>query len=425
MIKKDIHFRIAVIGSHLARVSKVISILQNNITQDGNPWCTFHTCTTCSIHVEYVPCVATFDSYQNEDNESIRYLMKIEHFSNSNNSNIHSITGTSNKGSGGSSLATFFDEIATVATVAKDDNNNERTSSSGSSKSSVIRIPGITSFAIGCGIELPNDIEQITSFINTLSSSSSSQSATKTTITIKSIPPNDEFQSMREENIHYKSLSKEEKDYFGLELKTLGPGKMANFVNGIVQDVVNDILNNDNGDYDAGNKNDSEQNNRIENDNQSNSHKNDDDHDDDECPQLHLIQNNPSKPIPTSFTPSTPISIKQYHNNQNKYACKICRSILFAQEDLEYPLHMKSQHHFSKLKMKKSTTTMKCNSLFLNSGSCSGLEWMGDISEKMEGKINCYKCDGKLGVWKWTGCQCSCGKYCMIVFVLFWLHCSC
>lgn len=38
------------------------------------------------------------------------------------------------------------------------------------------------------------------------------------------------------------------------------------------------------------------------------------------------------------------------------------------------------------------------------------LAWMSDISHNIEGKLNCPKCNAKLGSFSWTsGCQCPCG----------------
>jgi hypothetical protein len=36
------------------------------------------------------------------------------------------------------------------------------------------------------------------------------------------------------------------------------------------------------------------------------------------------------------------------------------------------------------------------------------MDWMGDVSA-IEGKLNCPKCSGRVGSWKWNGDQCSCG----------------
>ncbi|KAJ2084763.1 tyrosine protein phosphatase yvh1 [Coemansia sp. S142-1] len=48
-----------------------------------------------------------------------------------------------------------------------------------------------------------------------------------------------------------------------------------------------------------------------------------------------------------------------------------------------------------------------CSSLFVEP-----MEWMDGIRDGLvENKINCPKCDAKLGSYNWSGAQCSCGKW--------------
>ena len=36
------------------------------------------------------------------------------------------------------------------------------------------------------------------------------------------------------------------------------------------------------------------------------------------------------------------------------------------------------------------------------------MDWMGDVYDG-EGKLDCPKCDGRIGSFVWHGNQCSCG----------------
>lgn len=372
----DIHFRIAIIGSHRVRVAKVISILSSLQQQ--------HTSTT-SIHdeiqnIEYIPCVASFDSYENEHGETIRYLSKLEYFENGG------------KGMHGLSLAKFFDEMTSCQT-----NETNGENSSGYNKEG-IRIPGIAGFAIGCGIELQEDVDKITEFIKLLSSNVTASAKIDETnlqgdkdgvMMIRFIQPNPEFTCMKEENLYYKNLDEQEKERV-TELQIVGPGKMTKFVTALARDIVDALL--------RSTEPSTEQVETIgaavENNNEASGGGNvaiDSSLDGEE----QQVESQPPDDTLIEYDPQT-----------TRFACKICRTILFSEKELENPPHMKSQHSFS-VRKSRTGSRSKCESLFL----ASGLSWMGDISESIEGKITCFKCAAKLGFWKWAGCQCSCGTF--------------
>mmetsp|Transcript_2588 Transcript_2588/g.2824 ORF Transcript_2588/g.2824 Transcript_2588/m.2824 type:complete len:197 (+) Transcript_2588:3-593(+) len=91
-------------------------------------------------------------------------------------------------------------------------------------------------------------------------------------------------------------------------------------------------------------------------------------------------------------------------HDKTQFACKRCRTLLCSEDDLEDPPHTKAQQTFNR---NRTTSSSSCNSIFL----AEGLDWMGDISTSMEGKLCCPKCTTKLGLWKWAGTQCSCGTW--------------
>jgi dual specificity phosphatase 12 len=329
-----IYLRVGIVGIQRARVAKVISILSSLPRLLDDP----DEPVPRNIHIEYIPCVATFDSYEDEHGNQVRYLTKLEHYG----SNIDSKHGES--------LATFFDEQ----------------SSTGIEKlGNTIRLSGIAAFAIGRGVEMEEDIEAVSNFIRMLSGQNDNdQKKEEEKILIESIQPNPDYSSMTEENLAYKALSTEEKEE-ATTSQTIGPGKMAKFV----RDVA-----------------------------------------------LRRIPKTKKEAVVTheklkeAIEPFDPMSkLIDYDPTMTRYACKICRTILFAESDLQNPSHSKSQHKFSSRKTKSgaNVSNSRCESLFL----ADGVGWMGDIASSSEGKLTCPKCNAKLGLFRWHGNQCSCGTW--------------
>lgn len=84
------------------------------------------------------------------------------------------------------------------------------------------------------------------------------------------------------------------------------------------------------------------------------------------------------------------------------YTCRKCRFIVFTDEDL-VP-HEVSVHKFSHYKSRDSNSAQStCTSYFVENKP-----WMGELDD-VSGRIDCPKCKGVLGKWKWDGTQCSCG----------------
>ena len=153
--------RVAVIGAQRQRVAKVTALLHADESYGSVATTSLLSLPSTAsdiadvdnlpkgvpptVEIEYLPCVATFDSYEDERGATVRYLAKLEY---------HGPNGTLVKGK---TLAPFFDDY--VSDGESDD--------SGASTS----FPGIAAVAIGCGIEVEEDVTKITSFLEALSTS--------------------------------------------------------------------------------------------------------------------------------------------------------------------------------------------------------------------------------------------------------------
>lgn len=325
---EHVHMRVAIIGANRMRVAKVLSLISDQPTltdRDDEP-------QKRQIHVDYIPCVATFDSYENENGDSIKYLMKLEH---------HGTDGNSR----GASLAPVFDEVV---------NGN---------KMNHTHVPGIAGISVGCGLETDEEVTMISSFMKSLSGGKDED------FVIDCVKPNSEYMSMKEETLAYKNLSAEEKKLL-TESQTTGPAKMAKFTLEVAQKSI--------------------PRSKLALEIERREHEK----------ALQEIEDVPKPP------PMPP----QFDDNLTRFACKMCRTILFSEAELEDPPHTQAQHNFSIRKTKSGANTnnsSKCQSYFL----ADALDWMGDINLSHEGKLSCPKCSGKLGLYKWHGTQCSCGTW--------------
>ena len=336
---QHIFLRVAIVGALRLKVAKVLSLIANQPSvqdHDDEP-------EKRQIHIEYVPCVATFDSYENENGESVKYLVKLEH---------HGKDGQS----GGASLAPFFDEVI-------DDKKN-------------IHVTGIAGISVGCGIESDEEIEMISSFINSISGGIDNAKDDDENVVMKCIKPNAEYSTMKEETVAYKDLSLEGKEAV-TESQSMGPAKMAKFTMEIATECIprSKMALDKQAQIDA-------------NANMENEAKDDEE-----------------------VEPPPPTMPKAYDQSTTRFACKMCRTILFSEAELEDPPHTQSQHNFSNRKTKtagiNSSLGNKCHYVFIG----DSLDWMGDIRLQNEGKLACPKCCGKLGLYKWHGTQCSCGTW--------------
>lgn len=82
------------------------------------------------------------------------------------------------------------------------------------------------------------------------------------------------------------------------------------------------------------------------------------------------------------------------------YTCRKCRTFVFSVDELgRHTLDNKGSN--------------RCNSFFLTDPP----SWL-TIGAEESGKINCSKCQTRLGSWSWIGCKCSCGKWIVPAFQL-------
>ena len=373
---KPIVFRVAIVGAHRIRVGKVVQILQeeNSTQQSVSIESTFQQkCKKIEIRIEYLSCVASFDSYNDESGTAIRYLTKIEY---------HGSDGTQIKGS---SLAPFFD------TNVENRNSNSKKEERDEDQFS---FPGIAAVSIGCGIHDETDIQMIRTFFESLKMGSGQVSHgddSKKSCAIECIAPNAEHSSMKEENEAYKNLDMEGKRVAN-ESRSIGPGKMANFSYNLAKRSLQSMF-----PPHEPNKEEIEKDSIIEMKSIMNSQHNVEEKEDN---RIEAIES------------QTTTTLEKCDEEKIRYACKICRTILFGEDHLENPPHTKSRHDIRMRKLKsrsqQSQVSDQCGSVFL----ASDMSWMGNgPNNDHEGRLNCPKCSSKVGIWKWAGTQCSCGTW--------------
>lgn len=312
---KEFICRVAIIGAQRPRVVKVISLLEQ--------FSSVHPNEHVTITIQYLPCIASFGTFKDETGTTVKYLSNLSY---------HGVDGKENA----SSLAPFFDE-------ERDEQDP---------------FIGISVAVLGCGIEDETDIQQIRTFLQTLSGECNE----KKRILVDCVTPNPGYATMKDETIAYQALDVLQKEE-AAHSQTIGPGKLAKFALSTAMRAIDAAF--------------------------------------------------PKKLVPIQFDchersnesilfKEEPLQYRNIDETKTRYACRMCRRILFDNAHLEDPPHQLSKHNFGYRKYGSA----KCESLFLT----SGLDWMGDISA-VEGKFRCPSCSTKLGVWKWAGTQCSCGTW--------------
>lgn len=357
------------VGSARRRVGKVMSMLplfSNKREEDS-----------CQFEIEFVPCVATFDSYENEQGYQTRYLMSV---------NYHGPGGLDKKGS---SLAPFFDESAAV--VAANAKKKQKSITGTVYKPDDL---GILGAVFGVGIEEEEDVESLRQFFQALqgvppisgrNNIKSNEDAGKETLSssssfcIETVNPNTEYSTMKDENEAFRSMSAEEKE-IAAKNGCIGPGKMAKFAHFVALKWIRSIL-------------EQEQ------------------HEEEHMRLVELEQERQSQVAKheanTAKLNSLPTRVD---TTKEQFACRKCRTVLFGQNDQEDPPHVPAKHKFSARKLHHGATSSStlCQSFFLSPHA--DLQWLGDTSA-LEGRIACPKCTTKLGTWHWAGAQCSCGTW--------------
>ena len=98
------------------------------------------------------------------------------------------------------------------------------------------------------------------------------------------------------------------------------------------------------------------------------------------------------------------------------YKCKKCRYKLFNISQIVLHNQEKEQRGFD-IKHKFEFYA-KGNAPNTSSGNVCNqeiyvepLSWLQDRLDDVSGKINCPKCDAKLGSYDWSGGKCSCGSW--------------
>jgi dual specificity phosphatase 12 len=369
--------RVAIVGAKRQRVAKIVALLRDDKSRERIVTKTLSQSSKgdanaaivgmpANVDIEYLPCVATFDSYDDEFGANVRYLSRLEY---------HGPNGTL---VGGKSLAPYFDDVDPVA-MADDDGEGEGDANDGDP------LPGISSVAIGCGIEDDDDVEKITRFFEACSSSTKASDG-RCGMIIECMKANPPYASIAEENEAYRRLSNENEREGAISNGAFGPGKMVNFIHDIAKLAIRQrwekeykryeemLVPRDPLSYPA---------------------------DEESSSTDDVVTISPEGQCTVAYTPNPDLT---------RYACKSCRTPLFGEDDLEDPPHGQSLHNFRK-KMHK--VGYHGNS---SSGSCQNhfvgrpLPWMNGCPG-VEGKMHCPKCRTKVGHYSWTGAQCSCGTW--------------
>lgn len=102
------------------------------------------------------------------------------------------------------------------------------------------------------------------------------------------------------------------------------------------------------------------------------------------------------------------IQAQKFYQSYSYIRCKSCRLELCKENDFEE--HTNKNNHLLPYKRLKKDNKLnrkpdECSSFYVKK-----LEWMLNFQDQ-EGTIHCPKCNSKLGSYKWSGSQCSCGAW--------------
>ncbi|RNA06253.1 Dual specificity phosphatase [Brachionus plicatilis] len=98
------------------------------------------------------------------------------------------------------------------------------------------------------------------------------------------------------------------------------------------------------------------------------------------------------------------------------YRCKKCRFQLFTipkivnhnEESNNQGFEIKQKSQFY---AKSNSTRFNNNTICKREVYTEKLEWFENQLDEITGKINCPKCDSKLGSFDWSGTKCACGAW--------------
>jgi hypothetical protein len=358
--------RVAIVGAQRQRVAKVAALLNSDESRKSLQTISLVDTTTIkessmtttieddsmnivskgvpvAIEIEYLPCVATFESYNNDCGISVKYLAKLEY---------HGPNGALTMGQ---SLAPFFDAIDPA-----------------------LPFNGIVAVAIGCGIEEDGDVENIRTYFAALSSCSEDSVDTM----IQCLKPNEEYASMKEENEAFRQMTEEKKEE-ATRHGTLGSGKMATFVFDVAKHALRQRWEKELTEYEqilAATALQSQSTTEIVTTSTDN------------------IVTKPDE-LQCTIIPHIP------NPELTRYACRKCRTALFGVDDLQDPPHSQSLHNFSK-KMHKVGygNAGTCQNHFIAQplswmGGCDGVE--GKLHcPKCKTKVGHYS-------WTGAQCSCG------------------
>ena len=183
------------------------------------------------------------------------------------------------------------------------------------------------------------------------------------------VQPNPGFDSLEQEMDFFKNLNENDKDKH-LSEQTLGPGKMAKFILDTAKQIKKERLE------------------KLEA----------------EAAQFAKSKELQEREVAVQEKHAGPPAINP---NLARYACRMCRTILFGQEHLA-PGHVQNLHSFRKATNNARQSAVACQSVFCGEPV---LKWLSPSGQDTEGKLTCPKCSFKIGHWRWAGAQCSCGTW--------------
>lgn len=135
--------------------------------------------------------------------------------------------------------------------------------------------------------------------------------------------------------------------------------------------------------------------------------------------RMEYLINNLSKISKNEFTEINENKINANDKNWFCFKCAKCRSLLANSEvfiphsppfdENDKQLYFTKSVYKGKRIIDKQKGSVECTHIFTEP-----LNWMRDTitnENELEGKLNCYKCNSKIGGWNWKGSRCSCGKW--------------